>query len=231
MCHYSSKDYLALLPHIFPQLKMSTCCLQSACSTLPAPPPSLTQEDKMWANKPLSTCCLQSACSTTLSAPPPCLKQEDKMWANKPLLFTSLLVFAVSFLSYWSSLDGKFVFDDHRGILTNDDLDPSKTSLWEVFQHDFWGGFMSRKESHKSYRPLTILTYRYLNFQFSGLEPYGYHLVNVLFHCLASVSLLLQSRCIIGTGKSLHVGLQWDWNTYAALLFAVHSIHTEAVSF
>lgn len=149
------------------------------------------------------------------------------------LMFSLSLVFAASFLSYWSSLDGGFVFDDHRGVLTNEDLDRSKTSLWDLFQHDFWGGPMSRKESHKSYRPLTVLTYRYLNFYFSGLEPYSYHLVNVLLHCIASVLVLALCRCILGDsgGSPKPVGgLQLDWSTYAALLFAVHSIHTEAVS-
>ena len=153
----------------------------------------------------------------------------------KTLLLSCSLVFAAAFLSYWSSLDGDFVFDDHRGVLTNDDLDAGKTSLLEVFQHDFWGGLMSRKESHKSYRPLTVLTYRYLNFYFSALAPYGYHLVNVLLHGLASILVLLLSRCILGCTQSLRISVAGldigvDWSTYAALLFAVHSIHTEAVS-
>lgn len=152
------------------------------------------------------------------------------------LVLSASVVFAASFLSYWSSLDGEFVFDDHRGVLTNNDLDASKTSLWEVFLHDFWGGLMSRKESHKSYRPFTVLTFRYFNFYFSGLEPYSYHLANVLLHCIASVLVLLLCRCILGLscntpritimGSELHL----DWSTYAALIFAVHSIHTEAVS-
>lgn len=162
--------------------------------------------------------------------------------SSTPLLHAEMraqvLVFAAAFLCYWSSLDGGFVFDDHRGVLTNDDLDASKTTLWELFQHDFWGGLMSRKESHKSYRPLTVLTYRYLNHYFSGLEPYSYHLVNVLLHCVASLLVLALSRCILGPGPressyctpTLVAGLQVDWSTYAGLLFAVHSVHTEAVS-
>lgn len=169
--------------------------------------------------------------ASNLLAPPPFCKKSPSM---KALLFSTSLVFAASFVCYWSSLDGGFVFDDHRAVLTNEDLDSSKTSLWELFQHDFWGGLMSRKESHKSYRPLTVLTYRYLNFCFSGLEPYGYHLVNVLLHCLASVLVLRISQCILGDSASsptsLVGGLQLDWSTYAALLFAVHSVHTEAVS-
>lgn len=114
------------------------------------------------------------------------------------------------------------MFDDHRAILTNDDLDSEKTSIWGVFTNDFWGGHMSRSESHKSYRPLTVLTYRYFNFWFSRLEPFTYHLVNVLLHVTASLQFLLV--CIRLLGRS------WP-SLYAALLFSVHSVHTESVSF
>ena len=159
---------------------------------------------------------------------------ELTMWAKPGTrsLLSAGLVFGASFLSYLSSLDGDFVFDDHRGILTNDDLDTSKTSLFDLFQHDFWGGHMSRVESHKSYRPLTVLTYRYLNFYFSELKPYSYHLVNVLMHCAASLLFLFLCELVIG-GKGAavsYLGMPLSWPTLAALLFAVHSIHTEAVS-
>ena len=140
------------------------------------------------------------------------------------MLFSPLLlVCAASFLVYYNSLDGGLVFDDHRAILTNDDLDPAKTSIVALFHHDFWGGEMSRRESHKSYRPLTVLTYRYFNYWIAGLEPYGYHLVNVLMHCAASVLFLWLCQILLGPSGS-------KWSSYAAVLFAVHSIHTEAVS-
>lgn len=148
-------------------------------------------------------------------------------------LLSAGLIFGASFFSYLSSLDGDFVFDDHRGILTNDDLDSSKTSLFDLLQHDFWGGHMSRVESHKSYRPLTVLTFRYFNFYFSELRPYSYHLVNVLLHCVASLLFQFLCELVIG-GKGAvvdFVGLPLSWPTLAALLFAVHSIHTEAVSY
>ena len=158
------------------------------------------------------------------------------MWAKprRETLLSAGLVFGASFFSYLSSLDGDFVFDDHRGILTNDDLDASKTSLFDLFQHDFWGGHMSRVESHKSYRPLTVLTYRYFNFYFSELRPYSYHVVNVLLHCTASLLFLSLCELLIGGRRTAAVnvwGLPLSWPTFAALLFAVHSIHTEAVSY
>lgn len=42
-----------------------------------------------------------------------------------------------------------------------------------------------QEQSHKSYRPLCVLTFRW-NYLLHGLEPFGYHLVNVLLHCIAS---------------------------------------------
>ena len=137
-------------------------------------------------------------------------------------LQAAALVFAVSFLVYYNSLWGEFVFDDHRAILTNDDLDAEKNGVWGVFENDFWGGHMSRPEGHKSYRPLTVLTYRYLNFWFSRLEPFTYHLTNVLMHCAASVLFLFVCMRLLGRRET------WP-SVYAAILFSVHSIHTEAV--
>lgn len=155
---------------------------------------------------------LPAPCSTTL--------QLSEMFTQG--LIPVALVFSVSFLTYYNSLFGGFVFDDHRAILTNDDLDPGKTSLWRLFENDFWGGHMSRTESHKSYRPLTVLTYRYLNYWFAGLEPFSYHLVNVFLHCAASVLFWCLCQRVLGGRRK--------WSLYAAILFAVHSVHTEAVS-
>lgn len=133
------------------------------------------------------------------------------------------VIAAASTLIYLNSLDGGFVFDDHRAILTNDDLDTDKTAAWELFLHDFWGGTMWRKESHKSYRPLTVLTFRYFNHFFSGLDPYSYHLVNILLHSLTCVLFLFVAEVVLMHSKS-------EWPLLAALLFATHSIHVESVS-
>ncbi|CAH2092283.1 unnamed protein product [Euphydryas editha] len=43
-----------------------------------------------------------------------------------------------------------------------------------------------QEQSHKSYRPLTVLTFRW-NYAVHGLQPAGYHLVNLLLHALVSL--------------------------------------------
>lgn len=43
-----------------------------------------------------------------------------------------------------------------------------------------------KEQSHKSYRPLCVLTFRW-NYAMHGLEPLGFHLVNMLLHILVSI--------------------------------------------
>lgn len=133
----------------------------------------------------------------------------------------AFLTLAGSVLVYVNSLNGGFAFDDHRAILENPDLRLEERSLWQLLNNDFWGGSMTREVSHKSYRPLTVLSYRYLNYAISELHPFSYHLVNVLLHGVVCVLFLFLCRIVLGRGK---------WSLFSALLYAVHSIHTEAVS-
>ncbi|XP_019638100.1 PREDICTED: transmembrane and TPR repeat-containing protein 3-like [Branchiostoma belcheri] len=128
-----------------------------------------------------------------------------------------LLVVAVV-TCYWNSLFCGFVFDDMSAIKDNRDLRPS-TPVFNLFLNDFWGTPMHMEKSHKSYRPLCVLTFR-LNYLLHELEPLGYHLVNLCLH--AAVCVLYMSVCCMfaSLGTSF----------LAALLFAVHPIHTEAVT-
>lgn len=71
------------------------------------------------------------------------------------------LVFFVAVVCFCVSYDGDFVFDDSEAITSNKDLLP-ETPLSHMFFNDFWGKKLDSKTSHKSYRPLTVLTYRYV---------------------------------------------------------------------
>uniref|UniRef100_A0A7N8Y5A8 Protein O-mannosyl-transferase TMTC3 n=1 Tax=Mastacembelus armatus TaxID=205130 RepID=A0A7N8Y5A8_9TELE len=119
---------------------------------------------------------------------------------------------------YWNSLSCGFVFDDVSAILDNKDLRPS-TPLRNLFLNDFWGTPMAEERSHKSYRPLTVLTFR-LNYLFTELSAASYHLLNVVLHAVVCVLFLRVCRLFLDKTSSL----------VAALLFAVHPIHTEAVT-
>ena len=98
--------------------------------------------------------------------------------------------------------------------------------LSNLFINDYWGIPLQSNDSHKSYRPITVLTFRW-NYFIGGLNPFGYHVINVLLHSAVSVLFLrLCTRIFltyIGSGnKALPV--------LCGLFFALHPIHTEAVS-
>lgn len=139
----------------------------------------------------------------------------------------SFIIAIVSLVCYWNTCSGDFVFDDSEAIINNKDLHP-ESSLLNLFVHDFWGGTLAANESHKSYRPLTVLTFR-LNYWLSGgLNPWGFHFVNVILHAIVSI-LSLRVFDEVFENSSSAAGVSRE-SFMSALIFAVHPIHTESVS-
>ena len=122
---------------------------------------------------------------------------------------------------YFNSLDCGMCFDDGPALQNNQDLTPN-TSWSDLLGNDFWGSNISTNFSHKSYRPLCVATFR-LNYMLHGLDPIGYHLVNVVLHAVVCYLYVKLCAVVFSTNSV------WPALT-AGLLFAVHPIHTEAVS-
>ena len=135
------------------------------------------------------------------------------------LRVASVACAVVGALLYLNTLDCGLCFDDETALIKNKDLravSPWSNLIW----NDFWGTPMSSVDSHKSYRPLCVATFR-LNYLLHELQPMGYHLVNVLLH--SAVCYLYVQLCGVLFSEV------WP-ALIAGLLFAVHPIHTEAVS-
>ena len=131
----------------------------------------------------------------------------------------AVLCMVVGVMMYLNTLDCGLCFDDEQAIIKNTDLRPS-TPWSNLLWNDFWGTSMEHRNSHKSYRPLCVATFR-LNYLLHELQPMGYHLVNVLLH--GAVCYLYVQLC--------GVVFSQVWPALiAGLLFAVHPIHTEAVN-
>ncbi|XP_015436903.1 PREDICTED: transmembrane and TPR repeat-containing protein CG4341-like [Dufourea novaeangliae] len=122
---------------------------------------------------------------------------------------------------YCNTLQAGFVYDDRRAILTNPDL-LANTPWHRLLENDFWGTPLTDKGSHGSYRPLCVATFR-LNHLFGGLEPWGYHLVNVALHAACTVLVVKVARKILPGRNNLG-------HAIAGFLFAAHPIHSEAVA-
>lgn len=140
------------------------------------------------------------------------------MFIDKSTKYFHISVISItSLLCYYNSIHCDFVFDDISAIKDNKDLRPD-SSLRQIFLNDFWGTPMQKEQSHKSYRPLCVLTFRW-NYFFHELNPMGYHAVNVFLHTIVCVMFYNLCRIFLRANSSF----------VAALLFAVHPIHSEAV--
>uniref|UniRef100_A0A182K0B6 Uncharacterized protein n=2 Tax=Pyretophorus TaxID=44537 RepID=A0A182K0B6_9DIPT len=70
-----------------------------------------------------------------------------------------LFVGLIAALCYLNGIQGDFVHDDIPAITLNKDV-LGVGPVAQVFRNDFWGTPMADLSSHKSYRPLTTLTFR-----------------------------------------------------------------------
>lgn len=141
----------------------------------------------------------------------------------------SLLAVLLGVVCYWNSLSGELVHDDVFAVKENKDLLPD-TPLTDLFLDDFWGEPMSSVVSHKSYRPLTVITFR-LNYLVHGLDPWGYHLLNLLLHCLTTLLFgWFCKREVFQPASGGRGEEQAHCSVVAMLLFSTHPVHTEAVS-
>lgn len=85
--------------------------------------------------------------------------RDESEEATPPPTWLYMTVWLAAVLVYINGLTGDFVHDDISAIKTNPDV-LGTNPLSHVFFNDYWGKPMSDPRSHKSYRPLTILTFR-----------------------------------------------------------------------
>ena len=138
-------------------------------------------------------------------------------------IHTTYIPLLLTFLIYLPTLQNGIVWDDRAALLNNKDS-LGERPIRDTFRHDFWGQEIGRDDSHKSYRPISVLSYR-LNHYFHGVHPAGYHLLNIIIHC--AVQLLVSKLAVSVFKNSTNAAIKTCVTTW---LFAVHPIHTEPVS-
>ncbi len=126
-----------------------------------------------------------------------------------------ILIVVAAVGCYLNSLYGVLLFDDVNAIVENAAV--RDVDLRRIVGTASWWGDPS---GVPVYRPVTTLTFA-INWALGGDRPVGYHVVNVMLHAAACVALAAVLVRVTG-----HARLA----TLAALLFAVHPVHTEAVA-
>ena len=127
-----------------------------------------------------------------------------------------LLILAVVLLSYFNASFNGFVFDDRYLIVKNPDI-KGWSGVTRLFTSGYWS---STGKSGGLYRPLTMCSFL-LEYAAVGLKPALYHVDNIILHFLCSVLSFFIMKSFLTEEKT---------PLFAALLFAVHPVHTEAVA-
>ena len=148
--------------------------------------------------------------------------------------------FLLSCLIYLNTFKAGLLYDDETGVVRNPCVVDKRSTLTDVFTSDFWGYPLHMAGSHKSYRPITTLTYRiqvqYMNgdtnddIHQTHVKPNSMrlHIVNILIFALVSSTFCHVMHTIFPSPRySAH-----DKRAirYAVLFFIVHPVHTEAVA-
>jgi len=122
--------------------------------------------------------------------------------------FLAGLLVALTLVAYAPTLDAGFIWDDDDYVTENPTL-RTADGLRRI-----WLDYGATPQ----YYPMVHTSY-WFEYQLWGLEPAGYHAVNVLLHAL--VAMLLWAVLSL-------LGLPGAW--FAAAIFAVHPVHVESVA-
>ncbi len=158
-------------------------------------------------------------------------------WPKATFSILLVIVILSSFAVYFNSLSNGFVYDDAWQVLKNRWMTDVKY-IPEIFSSNVWG-FRKDFSISNYYRPAMHIMYMAI-YHIFGLNPWGFHLVSLFFHAANSVLVfLLAFRLLDGPKKGGETQPLRDSQSgildsrsfafLAALLFATHPIHTEAV--
>lgn len=124
---------------------------------------------------------------------------------------------------YYPSLHGYFLWDDYLHLQAVQSLSP--TNFWKRYviensdatQMLFWWTPQFRIEY---FRPITTLSI-YFDHLLWGLDPFGYHLTNLMIHLLTTFGVVFIARRIIESQRLVIL---------IGFLFGFHPAHSEAIN-
>jgi tetratricopeptide (TPR) repeat protein len=141
---------------------------------------------------------------TIAAAPPP-----RASWGPYAAVGGALLLLVL--LAYAPAMHGPFLFDDNALPFALPNFD-APLSVWV-----------------HGVRPLLMFTY-WWNVRLSGTDTFSYHLVNLLFHCLAGGLMFLIIRRLVDWA-GVEAPKRDLLAVFAAAVFLLHPVDTEAVAY
>src|SRR5262245_42454155 len=145
--------------------------------------------------------------------------------SHAPRLIYGLWLVVFCFIAYVNGLAGEFVWDDQVQLFRNANI-RTVDNIPRAFTSSLWSFMYSQDPAadnrvyDRYYRPMQTVIYIVV-YQLAGLSPYAYHFTNLILHCAATILVFL---ICLELGLNIFIALA------AGALFAVHPVHTEAVT-
>jgi tetratricopeptide (TPR) repeat protein len=132
---------------------------------------------------------------------------KKTLYVILPFLILSIL----PWITYYNTLNNEFVFDDLILIQSNETL-PSLKNIYNI---------ITVTTQEHGYRPVRVLSYA-IDYCISGLNPLSYHISNIVYHIINCFLVYLITLSLLSNRATAF---------FAAILFAVHPVHTDSVTY
>ncbi len=135
-------------------------------------------------------------------------RETDKTGKSLVLLAGAIAIVASCFTAYIPAIESGYIWDDDQYVTANPLLS-APDGLYRIW---------FSTDSPSQYFPLVYTTFR-TEYKLWGLNPAGYHAVNVAIHCINALLLWVILRRLSIPGAWL-----------ASAIFALHPVHVESVA-
>ena len=143
----------------------------------------------------------------------------DPVKSKRSFFYMGTVLLLLILFSFANTLSSPFNFDDHAVL--------NHISLYTPGQFlnfsTIWDGTLF-------YRHLFFLSFS-LNHSLGGLNPIGYHLVNITFHLLTSFTLFFIIYLTMKYGSNQKAGQAFGIAGLTSILFATNPLSTETVTY
>jgi tetratricopeptide (TPR) repeat protein len=156
------------------------------------------------------------------------LQPEINLSGLRKNVFSIISLSIIILTIYSNTFHASWHFDDEGTIINNKRLHLSEIN-WPNIKNTF---FASKDGRGRFYRPVSCLSFA-INFFFGKIDVFGYHIVNITIHLLASVFLFLfisQALALPGL-KAKYRPNSYFIALLSTTLWAINPIQTQAITY
>ena len=152
----------------------------------------------------------------------------DPMKSKRSFFYMGTVLLLLILFSFANTLNSPFNFDDNAVLHQISLYNPTQFTSPVYIRPDINNNILISAAIY--YRHLFFLSFS-LNHSLGGLNPMGYHLVNISFHIFTSVTLFLIIYLTIKYGKNQKAKQAFGIAGLTSVLFATNPLSTETVTY